>query len=322
MIAAPFYADLAEGPDGGRAIWLQAADGVRIRAGFWGGGPNGTILLVPGKGEYIEKYGRVAANLGAGGWSLVTLDLRGQGLSDRLLPDSMLGHVGCFADYQLDLEALCGWMSNEGGDTGIRGPLMMIAHSMGGLIGLRALYRAPEIRAVFFVSPMWGILLPTGAHYLAELLSRINHPVAGDNDYAPTQTSEDYLLGTDFKDNILTSDPEAWEFMRQQKMVEPRFQLGGPSLGWLRAALREARLMAREPAPDVRAKVALGSREAVVDPEAVRLRLKDWPRAVLDLYPDARHELMMEVPATRTRLIRDMLKFFDEAAGDDVRSEG
>ena len=60
---APFHADLAEGPAGGHALWVNTSDGVRIRIGLWPAGEKGTVLLLPGRTEYIEKYGRAAADL-------------------------------------------------------------------------------------------------------------------------------------------------------------------------------------------------------------------------------------------------------------------
>ena len=62
-LPAPFHADLADGPPGGRAVWLRTADEVRIRAGLWRGGDKGTVFLLPGRTEYIEKYGRAAGDL-------------------------------------------------------------------------------------------------------------------------------------------------------------------------------------------------------------------------------------------------------------------
>ena len=105
-LPAPFHADLADGPPGGRAVWLRTADEVRIRAGLWRGGDKGTVFLLPGRTEYIEKYGRAAGDLVARGWSVLTVDWRGQGLADRALADPMAGHVHDFAQYQRDLDAV------------------------------------------------------------------------------------------------------------------------------------------------------------------------------------------------------------------------
>lgn len=105
--SAPFYGDAAQGPADGRAYWLTAEDGVRLRVALWNpSGAQGTVLLFPGRTEYAEKYGRAAADFAQRGYCTLAIDWRGQGLADRLLPDTMLGHVGRFADYQLDVLAM------------------------------------------------------------------------------------------------------------------------------------------------------------------------------------------------------------------------
>ena len=98
---APLYDEIADGPAGGVAAWVGTADGLTIRVAHWGAGaPNGTVLLFPGRTEYVEKYGIIAHELGARGYAMATVDWRGQGLSGRLHPKPELGHVGAFRDYQ------------------------------------------------------------------------------------------------------------------------------------------------------------------------------------------------------------------------------
>jgi lysophospholipase len=65
---AVFHADLAEGPETGRAWQATAADGTRLRIATWAAGDRGTVLVFPGRNEHVEKYGRVARDLaGAAG---------------------------------------------------------------------------------------------------------------------------------------------------------------------------------------------------------------------------------------------------------------
>ncbi|MCB2131865.1 MAG: alpha/beta hydrolase, partial [Rhodobacteraceae bacterium] len=110
MEPAPFFADIAEAPAGGRTVWATAADGVRLRIGYWRGGEtgerNGTVLIFPGRSEYIEKYGPALTRLTGAGHACLIIDWRGQGLSDRILADPMSGHVHEFVDYQTDVAAL------------------------------------------------------------------------------------------------------------------------------------------------------------------------------------------------------------------------
>ena len=107
MTDAPLHAAVADGPEGGRAFWLTTADSVRIRAGLWNPkAPQGTVLLLPGRTEYVEKYGRAARELATRGYATLTLDWRGQGLADRPFKDRMTGHVGDFSEFQSDLDTL------------------------------------------------------------------------------------------------------------------------------------------------------------------------------------------------------------------------
>ena len=106
MTPAPFHAEVADAPEGARAFWLTASDGVRLRGVVWAGGRRGTAVLFPGRTEFAEKYGRVARALVARGFAVAVIDWRGQGLSDRQPLNPMLGHVEDFRDYQRDVAAL------------------------------------------------------------------------------------------------------------------------------------------------------------------------------------------------------------------------
>src|SRR5690349_6044088 len=86
---------------------LRTSDGVSLRYARWAppAGRKGTVCIFQGRAEFIEKYFETAADLRARGFAVATLDWRGQGLSDRALSDPLKGHVGNFADYDLDLQA-------------------------------------------------------------------------------------------------------------------------------------------------------------------------------------------------------------------------
>ena len=59
----------------------------------------------PGRAEFIEKYFEVVRDARARGFAVATLDWRGQGLSERALPNARKGHVYDFSEYDRDLEA-------------------------------------------------------------------------------------------------------------------------------------------------------------------------------------------------------------------------
>lgn len=293
---APLHADLAEGPPGGRAVWLRAADGLRIRAGVWGAdAPHGTVLLFPGRTEALEKYGRAAADLRARGFATLVIDWRGQGLSDRLHSDPALGDVGRFTDYQRDLAAVMAFLRASS----LPRPFFLLAHSMGGAIGLRSLLEGLDVRAAAFSSPMWGIAMASHMVPVAWTLSTVARPLRLGHVMAPGQPAESYLLRVPFDGNNLTTDPGMWDYMRRQIAADARLGLGGPSLRWLNEALRENRRMRPVPSPVTPTLTFLGTNEQIVVPAAIRARMGRWEGGQLIEIDGARHEILMESPARR-----------------------
>ena len=301
---APLHENLAEGPPGGRAYWLTASDGVRIRIGAWPGGAGGTVFMFPGRTEYVEKYGRLAGDLRARGYGMVAVDWRGQGLADRLLSNPLVGHVARFSDYQHDVRAVVAAAET----LALAKPWFLLAHSMGGCIGLRALLNRLPVQAAAFSAPMWGIgikpHLRPGAWVISTVAPKLGYGAA----YAPGTGPQTYVLDAPFADNTLTTDPDMYAYMQRQVRGCPELALGGPSMVWLNEALREMRALRAGPLPVTPTLVGLGRLERVVDPMAVRAVMARWTAAELLVFDGAEHELVMEQPATR-------LRFLDAAVG-------
>lgn len=310
LTPAPFYADLSEAPAGSRAFWVEAPDLLRLRiAHFPSEGTRGTVLLMPGRTEYVEKYGRIGARLAAAGYHTLAVDWRGQGLADRMLEDPRTGHVGVFEDYQHDVHA----MRALAKVLDLPQPVHMIAHSMGGCIGLRAVMDGLDVASCVFTGPMWGIRIANPVRPAAWAISRVSKSVGLGHVYAPGTRRESYVTFADFEDNTLTTDPEAWDFMRRQVLAHPELQLGGPSLHWLHEALAETRELARRPAPKMPCICFCGTNERIVDVDRIKARMAHWSEGRLEMVPGAEHEIMMETPATRERVMADMIELFDSA---------
>lgn len=310
--AAPLHALEAEGPEGAQASWLLAEDGVALRAVSWGAetATRGTVLVFSGRTEYAEKYGRLARDLLAQGYATLTVDWRGQGLSGRLRPDRSLGHVERFADYQLDARALVAHAEGRG----LPRPWFLIAHSMGGAIGLRSLEEGLDVAAAAFSAPMWGIQMRGALRPVAWTISSVSRQLGLSHLLAPGQEAMAYVLRSDFAGNALTSDRDAWEYMRSHVAADPDLGLGGPSLHWLNEALREMQRLMRIRAPAVPALAFVGTGETVVDPDRIQRRIGTWPGARLVVLPGARHELLMEAPTIRDRVVGEALAHFAQVA--------
>ncbi|MEM8979590.1 MAG: alpha/beta hydrolase [Pseudomonadota bacterium] len=306
MQTAPFYAEAADGPEGGLADWVQAADGVKLRIGHWAlkdGDCKGTVLLFPGRTEYIEKYGRAARDFAARGFAMAAIDWRGQGLADRLLPDRSLGHVGAFLDYQHDVAAMLDYARAQN----LPEPYYLVAHSMGGAIGLRALMDGLDVKAAAFSGPMWGIAMSRMMRPVAHAIAAVARPLGLADARAPMTDAEAYVLTADLDDNTLTRDADMISYMRTHLEICPDLSLSGPTIHWVNQALGELRDLAAQKAPELPCFCAMGTNERIVDTTAIKLRMANWPDGALKTYTGGEHEIMMEVPATRA-------DFFDRCA--------
>ncbi|MEI2807895.1 alpha/beta fold hydrolase [Albidovulum sp.] len=311
MEPAPFYAEVAGAPGGETCAWLDTSDGVRVRAAHWRGGTKGTVLLFPGRTEYVEKYGPAAGEFAHRGYAMATIDWRGQGIADRLLEDRAPGHVGLFADYQRDVAALVAFLRAEA----LPEPWFLVGHSMGGCIGLRALHQGLPVRAAAFSAPMWGIRMHRALCPIAWTMATLCPAVGLGDRLVPSTSPMTYVLEAPFEGNLLTRDRVMYEFMQRQLTAHPDLAIGGPTLTWLREALRETRALARMPSPALPCLTMLGRAERIVHVGAIHERMARWPGAVFDLVEEAEHELMMERPAVRVRFYDAAAALFDARRG-------
>ncbi|MDX5403774.1 MAG: alpha/beta hydrolase [Rhodobacterales bacterium] len=312
MEDAPLFHDVADGPAGGQAFWLRTSDGLRIRVGHWpcaeGEAVRGTVLLFPGRTEYIEKYGRAAADLAARGYDTLTIDWRGQGLADRLLTDRRVGHVGRFTDYQKDVAA----MVAAADALDVPRPLFLLAHSMGGCIGLRALMEGVPVAACAFTGPMWGIQMASATRPAAWALSWSAPRLGFGHHLAPGTKPETYVLAEPFDDNTLTRDRDMYLYMQRQLTTHPDLSLGGPSLRWLNEALVEMAHLSRRPPPSQPCLTFLGTQERIVCPERIEARMAGWHGGQLREVQGGEHEVMMDTPATRAMVFNGVAAHFAE----------
>ena len=90
----------------------------------------GTVLIVHGLGEHIGRYEALAAELNGWGWHVVGHDQRGHGASG--------GPRGDIPDSECLLRDLAVVIDEVRADPQLgRGPLLVLGHSMGGLVAAR-----------------------------------------------------------------------------------------------------------------------------------------------------------------------------------------
>ena len=300
MQNAPLFSDITPGPEGGQAWWVKARDGVRLRVALWPQeNAKGTVLLFPGRTEYIEKYGGTALDLASCGYATLTIDWRGQGLSDRLVANPMAGHVQNFTDYQMDVAA----MLETAKTLDLPKPWHLLAHSMGGCIALRSLHEGLPVQTASFSAPMWRISMAAYMRPFAWAMSWGSRFLGLGDKIAPGTTSESYVLVEPFETNMLTNDREMYQYLIDQTRAQPGFGLAGPSLRWLFTSLVETRALARMASPDLPCLTLMGSDEEIVDIPAITSRMARWPGSRFEIIEGGKHELLMDTPKTRARVM-------------------
>ena len=304
---APFFDDITSAPPDGTTVWLRAEDGIRIRFSIWPNGSKGTVLLFNGRTEYIEKYGQVATRFSRLGYAVASCDWRGQGLSDRLCPTPGLGHVDSFDEYQRDARTVRQALKEFGAPT----PVFLVAHSMGGNIGYRSLLDGMDFQAALLTGPMWGIKLSPFAHSLASLVSSAAIRLGFGQRFVFGSDHRNYVQTANPNRNALTSDPLTFNMLKAQLERHPEISTGGPSFGWLNAALRECAELCASTPPNIPVATFMGTNESVVDRKAIISVHDRWPSARLEYFSKGQHELLMEVPEIRDSVFKKMGEFFD-----------
>jgi lysophospholipase len=295
-------ADVPPSPPGGHALRLTSPAGGTIRYAHWRAlrTPSiGTALVLPGFGEFIEKYHETAADLLARGFDVFVMEWFGQGLSTRPLRNRDKVHVPDFARYLVDLGRMVDTVLPPRDGARQR---LAVGHSLGAHMLLRYMKDHPRaFDVLLFASPMIDINYGRMPRWLARAIASTACAVGlsrayvfGARDYDRSRIR--------FDGNRLTADrgrfvePHAWVARN------PELAIGGPTFGWLRAAQHsiaatERAGFGRDIRAPILALVAAGDR--VVSTEAARRLIRSLGNATHIEFTDAGHELLRERDSVR-----------------------
>jgi lysophospholipase len=280
---------------------VVAADGMHLRVARWkpsGRGPaKGTVCILQGRAEFIEKYFEVVRDLRRRGFAVVAFDWRGQGLSGRQVRNPRKGHVRAFADYRLDLDAV----RDKVLIPHMPRPHFALAHSMGAAVALNeaAEGRLPFERLVAS-TPMIGLSMVKRPKVVARVALAMNLLGFG-RSFVPGG-GETSIATKPFPGNRLTSDPVRYARNAASAYAVGAGAVGEPTVSWLHGAFK---LMARLADPRLPLRIRLPTLilAAGADPvcdtrvtERFAARLKAGHAIV---FSGARHEVMMERDAIR-----------------------
>lgn len=212
------------------------------------GTPKGVVVVTHGYAEHCGRYRELAHVLVGAGWAALSYDVRGHGQSP-----GVRGFVDRFDIYLEDLaavQAAARKLVPEGA------PLVLLGHSHGALITLRALCgeRPPQdVKAAIVSSPYLALRLPVPAYKkaLARVASRV----------APKLAQPNELRVED-----LTSDPA-----KQQERLADKLCLDVATARWFTESSRAQEYVA---AHATRIKIPttwlVGAADPIADPSRAR----------------------------------------------------
>lgn len=283
-------------PDGAVSGFITTADGVRLRFARWRHVATqrlGTVCVLHGRSESIEKYFEVTADLRRRGFWVASFDWRGQGASSRPLANRRKSHVEDFSEYDADLEAFMQQVVLPDCPP----PYFVLAHSTGALIALRAARaRSTRFDRMVLCAPLLGIAPRSVPAPILKLIATLGVVFGLSDVRFPGQE----LFSADvmpFPGNLVTSDPVRYARFAEVLKTEPKLAVGAPTFGWLHA-MRRAVAEAADPdfGPSIHVPVLLvaAGQDRVVSTAAVTRLAQELRAGAHVVVPGARHEIMME----------------------------
>ena len=271
--------------------------------------PRGSVLLLHGRSEFIEKYDEVIHELLERHLSVYTFDWRGQGMSCRSHPDPQRAVVDSFDTYVNDLEAFVLAKSLDKQEI----PLTILAHSMGCHLAMRYLHKHPTACTnAVFCAPMLGINLAPLTRSSVELYVRAACRLGFGSAWAPTQHAHDHR-DERFSHNRQTSDSRRfWQHWVKHAQQNPALVIGGTTNRWLKAALASiSALSSPEVLRSISTPILMLSAmdDQVVLPVAHVHAATHLPNCELIQVHESKHEILMETDNVRQCFWRAFDKF-------------
>ena len=292
----------------------SAPDGWVHRRLVWPStGGRGTILFQGGRGDIFEKYLETFDYWQRAGWTVESFDWRGQGGSGRMSADPGCGHMADFTPWIDDLAAYFGDLKER-----TPGPHVIIGHSMGGHLTVRALAeRRIDPAAAVLIAPMLGLKsAPFGARFAARvawLMTKIGAP-----ERLAWKANERPGVPMKGRRALLTHHADRYEDELWWKAEKPEIAVGPPSWSWVAEAYRSTlELEARGRVEGIATPILIlaAEQDRLVDVEAVRRAARRLPMATLRTWgAESAHEILREVDPIRDAALAEIDRFLGSTA--------
>lgn len=280
--------------------------------------PQAAVVVLGGLSEFSEKYFELSRDMLARNFSFFTMDWAHQGRSSRASSKSEgpRRSDGFEADLSDLHKFVCEYVRPRIALPGNKHlPLILIAHSMGGMIGLRYLSEhTGNFNAAAFSAPFLGV--PKISWLERALLTGLNAFDSTRTNYIPNM-GKDWNEGRRSGDGTqeFSSDPKRDYIHPAWSIHDSILRVGDFSVGWIYEALQSFKKIEN---PGTLEKInipvllAIAENDTIVSNAAIRnaaARLKNRKLIEID---GAKHEILMESDAQRNQFMAAFDKLLQE----------
>ena len=266
-------------------------------------GAEKAILISSGRTEAAVKYKEIIFDLYRNGYSIYIHDHRGQGQSGRMTEDPHMGYIDDFQFYIDDMKYFYDqFIAPENYHK-----TYLLAHSMGGAIGMTYLEQHPDdFTAAAFSSPMLG-LKPGTCGAVKTLGGDKAKYALGQSGYKDDKSK--------FKGNTLTGSRLRYERMVDAFAEVPEARLGGATYQWVHRSCQQFDYLFYN-IDKIKTPFILFSaeKEKIVYPYAHQKFMtaaKELGKECIAYEVDnAKHELLIEKDPARSKTVSETLDFY------------
>ena len=296
------------------AGYFKSFDGLSIRYAVFRSGsqlPKGTVVLLHGRNESIEKYFETIRDLNEMGLWVATFDWRGQGMSTRLLKNRRRGHLRRLSDLERDLDTFLETIVLPDAKL----PFFILGHSMGALLAMKAAPRlGNRIERMVLVAPFVGATGYSMPNWLLKFLANL----ATYTGFGWVQFARDQLIKP-FEGNKVSSDRIRFE--RNQAIVRhhPELGLGPPTARWIAVmidAIETTTTMDHLRRIEVPALIIAPSIDEIVPYSAFEELSKKFRAGKLITIAGAKHEVLQERDVFRSQVLGAIEAFIPGSDAD------
>ncbi len=267
--------------------------------------PRGSIIFQPGRTEFIEKFFETIEDLTDRGFVVIILDPRGQGLSSRLLDDTLKGWVRSFDDYCDDLAFIARVFKND-----LPRPHIVMGHSMGGTVALQTVLSGRlNPAAGVFTAPMLE-LQDMSTPFMSEIIRFLSW-IGLKYNHLPFQVTRNGQPPA-FRTNKLTNDPNRYQLWATYFENHKRLRVGPPTFGWISEAMKAMKFV-RDNAEHLKlpALITACGADAIVTPSSIEEFAKKAGAKFIN-FPGCLHEILLEKDEFRDQFWAAFDAFLEE----------